>query len=45
MSLPNSCVFLAPSVQDRYFTVRNGNICGSPCAVNRPIDIVQKRKR
>lgn len=45
MSLPNNCVFLAPSVQDRYFKVRNGNICGSPCAVNRPIDIVQKRKR
>ncbi|XP_036969543.1 cAMP-specific 3',5'-cyclic phosphodiesterase 4D-like isoform X6 [Acanthopagrus latus] len=45
MSLPTNCVYLAPSVQDRYFTVRNGNICGSPCAVNRPIDIVQKRRR
>ncbi|XP_070688991.1 3',5'-cyclic-AMP phosphodiesterase 4C-like isoform X2 [Pempheris klunzingeri] len=45
MSLPTNCVYLAPSVQDRYFKVRNGNICGSPCAVNRPIDIVQKRRR
>uniref|UniRef100_A0A7N8XG83 Phosphodiesterase n=1 Tax=Mastacembelus armatus TaxID=205130 RepID=A0A7N8XG83_9TELE len=45
MSLPTNCVYLAPSVQDRYFKVRNGNIYGSPCAVNRPIDIVQKRRR
>ncbi|XP_071773342.2 3',5'-cyclic-AMP phosphodiesterase 4C isoform X3 [Centroberyx gerrardi] len=45
MSLPTNCVFLTPSVQDRAFKVRNGNICGSPCAVNRPIDIVQKRRR
>ncbi|KAM7409650.1 hypothetical protein PAMA_001238 [Pampus argenteus] len=45
MSLPTNCVYLAPSVHDRYFKVRNGNICGSPCAVNRPIDIVQKRRR
>lgn len=45
MSLPTNCVYLAPSVQDRYFKVRNGNVCGSPCAVNRPIDIVQKRRR
>ncbi|XP_071342161.1 3',5'-cyclic-AMP phosphodiesterase 4C-like isoform X7 [Trachinotus anak] len=44
MSLPTNCVYPAPSVQDRYFKVRN-NICGSPCAVNRPIDIVQKRRR
>lgn len=43
MSLPTNSVFLAPS--DRSFKVRNGNICGSPCAVNRPIDIVQKRRR
>ncbi|XP_054912781.1 cAMP-specific 3',5'-cyclic phosphodiesterase 4D isoform X3 [Poeciliopsis prolifica] len=45
MSLPNNCMYLAPSVQDRCFKVRSGNICGSPCAVNRPIDIVQKRRR
>nr|XP_020467713.1 cAMP-specific 3',5'-cyclic phosphodiesterase 4C isoform X3 [Monopterus albus] len=44
MSLPTHA-HLAPSVQDRYFKVRNGNMCGSPCAVNRPIDIVQKRRR
>lgn len=45
MSLPTNCAYLAPSVQDRCFKVRSGNICGSPCAVNRPIDIVQKRRR
>ncbi|XP_024134276.1 cAMP-specific 3',5'-cyclic phosphodiesterase 4D isoform X3 [Oryzias melastigma] len=45
MSLPDNCVYLAPSFQDRCFKVRSGNICGSPCAVNRPIDIVQKRRR
>ncbi|XP_034439679.1 cAMP-specific 3',5'-cyclic phosphodiesterase 4D-like isoform X6 [Hippoglossus hippoglossus] len=45
MSLPTNCVYPPPSVQDRFFTVRNGSICGSPCAVNRPIDIVQKRRR
>uniref|UniRef100_A0A673C7N7 Phosphodiesterase n=1 Tax=Sphaeramia orbicularis TaxID=375764 RepID=A0A673C7N7_9TELE len=45
MSLPTNCVYLPPSVQDRYFKVRGGNMCGSPCAVNRPIDIVQKRRR
>uniref|UniRef100_A0A8C8E086 Phosphodiesterase n=1 Tax=Oryzias sinensis TaxID=183150 RepID=A0A8C8E086_9TELE len=45
MSLPDNCVYLAPSLQDRCFKVRSGNICGSPCAVNRPIDIVQKRRR
>ncbi|XP_024909401.1 cAMP-specific 3',5'-cyclic phosphodiesterase 4D isoform X3 [Cynoglossus semilaevis] len=46
MSLPNSCMFpVVHSVQDRYFKARNGNVCGSPCAVNRPIDIVQKRRR
>ncbi|KAI5614681.1 cAMP-specific 3',5'-cyclic phosphodiesterase 4D isoform X1 [Silurus asotus] len=43
MSLPTNCVFLAPA--DRAFKVRNGNIYGSPCAVNRPIDILQKRRR
>ncbi|XP_061093408.1 cAMP-specific 3',5'-cyclic phosphodiesterase 4D-like isoform X2 [Conger conger] len=43
MSWPTNCAFLGPA--DRAFTVRNGNICGSPCAVNRPIDIVQKRRR
>ncbi|KAK2835337.1 hypothetical protein Q5P01_015821 [Channa striata] len=45
MSLPTNCVYLAPAVQDRCFKVRNGSVCGSPCAVNRPIDIVQKRRR
>ncbi|XP_077439975.1 3',5'-cyclic-AMP phosphodiesterase 4C isoform X3 [Vanacampus margaritifer] len=45
MSLPTNCVYLAPSFQDRYLKMRNGNIGGSPCAVNRPIDIVQKRRR
>ncbi|XP_077572769.1 3',5'-cyclic-AMP phosphodiesterase 4C isoform X3 [Stigmatopora nigra] len=45
MSLPNNCVYLAPSFQERYLKIRNGNIGGSPCAVNRPIDIVQKRRR
>ncbi|MBN3316798.1 PDE4D phosphodiesterase, partial [Atractosteus spatula] len=43
MSLPTNSGFL-PS-PDRAFKVRNGNIFGSPCAVNRPIDIVQKRRR
>ncbi|XP_056590111.1 cAMP-specific 3',5'-cyclic phosphodiesterase 4C isoform X2 [Triplophysa dalaica] len=43
MSLPSGCVFL-PST-DRTFKVRNGNLCGSACAVNCPIDIVQKRRR
>ncbi|XP_058495254.1 cAMP-specific 3',5'-cyclic phosphodiesterase 4D-like isoform X4 [Solea solea] len=45
MSLPTNCMFPAFSAQDRYLKARNGNICGSPCAVNRPIDIVQKRRR
>ncbi|XP_029905005.1 cAMP-specific 3',5'-cyclic phosphodiesterase 4D isoform X3 [Myripristis murdjan] len=45
MSLPSSCVFLAPSLQERAIKVRSGAVCGSPCAVNRPIDIVQKRRR
>ncbi|XP_073731932.1 3',5'-cyclic-AMP phosphodiesterase 4C isoform X3 [Misgurnus anguillicaudatus] len=43
MSLPSGCFFL-PST-DRTFKVRNGNLYGSPCAVNCPIDIVQKRRR
>ncbi|XP_066503189.1 3',5'-cyclic-AMP phosphodiesterase 4C-like isoform X3 [Hoplias malabaricus] len=43
MSLPTNCVFLPPA--DRAFRLRNSSICGSPCAVNRPIDIVQKRRR
>ncbi|XP_039523305.1 cAMP-specific 3',5'-cyclic phosphodiesterase 4C isoform X3 [Pimephales promelas] len=43
MSLPNGCVFLPPT--DRTFKVRNISLCGSPCAVNCPIDIVQKRRR
>ncbi|XP_077058842.1 3',5'-cyclic-AMP phosphodiesterase 4C isoform X3 [Siphateles boraxobius] len=43
MSLPTSCVFLPPT--DRTFKVRNVSLCGSPCAVNCPIDIVQKRRR
>uniref|UniRef100_A0A8B9J5X0 Phosphodiesterase n=1 Tax=Astyanax mexicanus TaxID=7994 RepID=A0A8B9J5X0_ASTMX len=43
MSLPTNCAFLPPA--DRSFKVRNGSICGSPYAVNRPIDIVQKRRR
>uniref|UniRef100_A0A8C2KHT7 Phosphodiesterase n=1 Tax=Cyprinus carpio TaxID=7962 RepID=A0A8C2KHT7_CYPCA len=43
MSLPTGCVFLPPS--DRTFKVRNVSLCGSPCAVNCPIDIVQKRRR
>ncbi|XP_049588373.1 3',5'-cyclic-AMP phosphodiesterase 4C isoform X3 [Syngnathus scovelli] len=45
MSLPTNCVYLAPSFQERYLKMRHGNIGGSPCAVNRPIDIVQKRRR
>lgn len=43
MSLPSGCFFLPPT--DRTFKVRNGNLYGSPCAVNCPIDIVQKRRR
>uniref|UniRef100_A0A671QFJ5 Phosphodiesterase n=1 Tax=Sinocyclocheilus anshuiensis TaxID=1608454 RepID=A0A671QFJ5_9TELE len=43
MSLPTGCVFLPPT--DHTFKVRNVNLCGSPCAVNCPIDIVQKRRR
>uniref|UniRef100_A0A4W4HCF9 Phosphodiesterase n=1 Tax=Electrophorus electricus TaxID=8005 RepID=A0A4W4HCF9_ELEEL len=43
MSLPTNCGFLPPA--DRAFKVWNGNICGSACAVNWPIDIVQRRRR
>ncbi|TNN32834.1 hypothetical protein EYF80_057004 [Liparis tanakae] len=45
MSLPTNCWPAAPQSQDRHLKVRNGNICGSPRAVNRPIDIVQKQRR
>ncbi|XP_034035981.1 cAMP-specific 3',5'-cyclic phosphodiesterase 4D-like [Thalassophryne amazonica] len=45
MSLPTNCVLLAPAVQDRCFKMCNGSVCGSARAVNRPIDIVQKRRR
>ncbi|XP_071970014.1 3',5'-cyclic-AMP phosphodiesterase 4C isoform X4 [Engystomops pustulosus] len=44
MSLPTNCGFLAP--MDRGgCKIYNGYIYGSPCAVNRPIDIVQRRRR
>ncbi|KAF7665490.1 hypothetical protein LDENG_00141290 [Lucifuga dentata] len=43
MSVPTNCGFCY-SVE-RSVTVRSGNIWGSPCAVNRPIDIIQKRRR
>uniref|UniRef100_A0A668UTJ8 Phosphodiesterase n=1 Tax=Oreochromis aureus TaxID=47969 RepID=A0A668UTJ8_OREAU len=43
MSVPTNCGFFY-SVE-RSITVRSGNIWGSPCAVNRPIDIMQKRRR
>uniref|UniRef100_A0A3P8YZB6 Phosphodiesterase n=1 Tax=Esox lucius TaxID=8010 RepID=A0A3P8YZB6_ESOLU len=43
MSVPTNCAFYFSA--DRSFQVRNGNICGSPCSVNRPIDIIQKRRR
>uniref|UniRef100_A0A7N6F6T4 Phosphodiesterase n=1 Tax=Anabas testudineus TaxID=64144 RepID=A0A7N6F6T4_ANATE len=43
MSVPTNCGFWY-SVE-RSITVRSGNIWGSPCAVNRPIDIIQKRRR
>ncbi|XP_053558921.1 cAMP-specific 3',5'-cyclic phosphodiesterase 4C isoform X2 [Bombina bombina] len=44
MSLPTNCGFLAltDSCGRKVF---NGNIYGSPCAVNRPIDIVQRKRR
>ncbi|XP_041085060.1 cAMP-specific 3',5'-cyclic phosphodiesterase 4D-like [Polyodon spathula] len=43
MSLPTNSGFLTS--KDLSLKLRNGNIFGSPCAVNRPIDIIQKRKR
>uniref|UniRef100_A0A8C7WL32 Phosphodiesterase n=1 Tax=Oncorhynchus mykiss TaxID=8022 RepID=A0A8C7WL32_ONCMY len=43
MSGPTNCGFYFSA--DRSFQVRNGNICGSPCSVNRPIDIKQKSRR
>nr|XP_014342237.1 PREDICTED: cAMP-specific 3',5'-cyclic phosphodiesterase 4D-like [Latimeria chalumnae] len=43
MSLPTSCEFL--TVTDHTVKMCNGNLYGSPCAVNRPIDIVQMRRR
>nr|XP_043885551.1 cAMP-specific 3',5'-cyclic phosphodiesterase 4C isoform X4 [Solea senegalensis] len=44
MSVPTNCGFFCYSVE-RSITVRSGNKWGSPCAVNRPIDIIQKRRR
>ncbi|XP_070989862.1 3',5'-cyclic-AMP phosphodiesterase 4C-like isoform X8 [Oncorhynchus clarkii lewisi] len=43
MSVPRNCGFYFSA--DRSFQARNGNVCGSPCSVNRPIDIIQKRRR
>uniref|UniRef100_A0A8C8H2A8 Phosphodiesterase n=1 Tax=Oncorhynchus tshawytscha TaxID=74940 RepID=A0A8C8H2A8_ONCTS len=43
MSAPTNCGFYFSA--DRSFQVRNGNICGSPCSINRPIDIIQKSRR
>ncbi|XP_045549883.1 cAMP-specific 3',5'-cyclic phosphodiesterase 4D isoform X6 [Salmo salar] len=43
MSVPTNCGFYFSA--DRSFKARNGNVCGSPCSVNRPIDIIQKRRR
>ncbi|KAM4050712.1 3',5'-cyclic-AMP phosphodiesterase 4C isoform 2-T2 [Anomaloglossus baeobatrachus] len=44
MSLPTNCGFLAPMDYGGY-KIFNGQVYGSPCAVNRPIDIVQRRRR
>ncbi|XP_077580143.1 3',5'-cyclic-AMP phosphodiesterase 4C isoform X5 [Stigmatopora nigra] len=44
MSVPTNCGF-CHSAGERSVMVRSGNKWGSPCAVNRPIDIVQKRRR
>ncbi|KAM4710010.1 3',5'-cyclic-AMP phosphodiesterase 4C-like isoform 2-T2 [Discoglossus pictus] len=44
MSLPTNCGFLALTDCGGR-KLYNGNIYGSPCAVNRPIDIVQRRRR
>uniref|UniRef100_A0A667Z911 Phosphodiesterase n=1 Tax=Myripristis murdjan TaxID=586833 RepID=A0A667Z911_9TELE len=43
MSVPTNCGFCYS--MERSITVRSGNIWGSPCAVNRPIDIIQRRRR
>uniref|UniRef100_A0A8C8HP25 Phosphodiesterase n=2 Tax=Oncorhynchus tshawytscha TaxID=74940 RepID=A0A8C8HP25_ONCTS len=43
MSVPRNCGFYFSA--ERSFQARNGNVCGSPCSVNRPIDIIQKRRR
>uniref|UniRef100_A0A8C5H8G7 Phosphodiesterase n=1 Tax=Gouania willdenowi TaxID=441366 RepID=A0A8C5H8G7_GOUWI len=43
MSVPVNYGFCRPT--ERSFTGRSGYMCGSPCAVNRPIDITEKRRR
>nr|XP_055058170.1 cAMP-specific 3',5'-cyclic phosphodiesterase 4D isoform X6 [Misgurnus anguillicaudatus] len=43
MSVPANCGFSFSA--DRALNPRIWSLCGSPCAVNRPIDIVQKRRR
>ncbi|XP_073782013.1 3',5'-cyclic-AMP phosphodiesterase 4C isoform X9 [Danio rerio] len=43
MSVPANCGFSFSA--DRALKQKNWNLYGSPCAVNRPIDIVQKRRR
>ncbi|XP_063772224.1 3',5'-cyclic-AMP phosphodiesterase 4C isoform X2 [Pseudophryne corroboree] len=44
MSLPTDCGFLALTDCGGR-KIYNGHVYGSPCAVNRPIDIVQRRRR
>ncbi|XP_069834049.1 3',5'-cyclic-AMP phosphodiesterase 4C isoform X2 [Dendropsophus ebraccatus] len=44
MSLPTNCGFLAPMDWGGR-KLYNGHVYGSPCAVNRPIDIVQRKRR
>ncbi|XP_069597160.1 3',5'-cyclic-AMP phosphodiesterase 4C isoform X1 [Ranitomeya imitator] len=44
MSLPTNCGFLAPMDYGGH-KIFHGHVYGSPCAVNRPIDIVQRRRR
>ncbi|XP_075060786.1 3',5'-cyclic-AMP phosphodiesterase 4C isoform X3 [Mixophyes fleayi] len=44
MSLPTDCGFLA-LMDCGGRKIFNGHVYGSPCAVNRPIDIVQRRRR
>uniref|UniRef100_A0A8C4YU26 Phosphodiesterase n=1 Tax=Gadus morhua TaxID=8049 RepID=A0A8C4YU26_GADMO len=43
MSVPTNCGLWGSG--ERGVTVRSGSIWGSPCATNRPIDIIQKRRR